>query len=80
MTHLVLGAAHLRFERFVLGLELGVADRVLLGVILEKGADEDRLAHGANLRDDVRFFVDPCLLGFLHQQFAADQLFAHGIS
>jgi hypothetical protein len=75
MAGLVFGAAQVVLDGLVLGLELGFADRVGLDVVGQVGADQDGLLGQFDLALDVGVLVEALLLGFLGEDFAADQLF-----
>ena len=73
----VLGAGGLGLELVVLGLGLGVADRVLLLEVLEQLADQDALARQFHLRACSRpMAAMPLLLGFLREDLAQHHLVA----
>ena len=66
-----------RLELVVLGLDLGVGDRVLLLVVGEQLADQDGLARELHLRLVVGRGGQAALLGFLHEHLAQHDLVAH---
>jgi hypothetical protein len=79
VPQLVLGGAHLRLQAVVRGLDLLVADRMLLDVILDKGPDINRLPGQVGLCSNLGVLVQTHLLGLLDQQLTANQLFADGV-
>ena len=70
MAGAVLGAARLGLELVVLGLYLGIGDRVLGLVVGEQLADQDGLARQFHLGLVVGIGGQAALLGLLHEHFA----------
>ena len=72
--------AGLRLVLVVFSLDVGVLDRVLAHIITHHGVDDDGLARLLHLRlDGVVLFVT-LLHGFLHHDFAHDQVFLDGVA
>jgi hypothetical protein len=59
----------------VLGLDLGILDRVLLDEVGQHGVDDDALAGVVDRGLDVGTGAHALLVGFLDQHFTADQVF-----
>ena len=76
MSCAVLGARGLGLELVVLDLGIGVADRVLLAVVLEQLADQDALAGQFHLAAEVGAGSDAAPFRFLHKYFAQHHLVA----
>ena len=76
---LVFGRAEVGLDRVVTLAQLVVADRVGAHVIRQVNLDQHGLPGEFDLALDLGALVETLLLGFLDEDFAADQLFLDGI-
>ena len=72
--------AQLLFDLVVFALDFGVGNRIALEVFLNVGAHQHVLPGEFKLRGDIGLARDAELGGFLHHDFAVDQLFLDGLA
>ena len=77
VARLVFLAAGFLDEQVVLLAHFGVGGRIGLEVVLRERADEHLLARTIDLRLHFGIACDAFFLGFLHQDFACDEVFAN---